>query len=72
MKRSFMIHFEITQACMEVGLSSERNPIRPDVLDNLATKLRCHPEVRRMLKMVERGELDKVIIGVGREIQTVE
>lgn len=69
-KRSFMIHFEITPTCMEAGLSDGLPTDPPDVIDALAQKLRRHPDVRTMLRAVSEGELPKVLIGVGREIQT--
>lgn len=68
-KRSFMLHFEITPACMTAGIKDTGRFGKPDVFDNLATKMRNNPEVRAMVKRVEDGELDKVLVGVGREIE---
>ena len=51
-RRSFMIHFEITPACMEAGLCRPgTGEMAHDVLFVLAEKLRSHPDVRAMLEI---------------------
>lgn len=74
-RTSFFLHFHITPACMQAGIrtsgpeSTASSEIVPDVLDNLAAKLRQDSEVLKMLDLVASGQIDKVVIGVGRETQ---
>ena len=75
-RRMYFRHFEITRTCMQAGVRNENpnlnsaDPGQPDVLDNLADKLRRDPEVVRMLSQIGNEGFGSVFIGVGREVGT--
>lgn len=67
MKNRYFIHFQVTPDCMQAGLRDPGADGPNDVLDNLVFKLRQNPGVREMLERVQSGELDCVMVGVGRQ-----